>query len=55
MEEEELIEKGYSSEEACKKRIFKRAFCSGDPRVLNDPEYQRIEERLRKAPIWQWG
>ena len=55
MEDEELVKKGYSPEEACKKRIFQRAFRSGDPRVLNDPEYQRIKERLRKAPIWQWG
>ena len=46
MDEEKLIEMGYSPEIACKMKIFDRSFLSGDDRVLNDPEYRRLEKRL---------
>lgn len=47
MDEEKFIEMGYSPEIACKMKIFDRSFLSGDDRVLNDPEYRRLEKRLR--------
>ncbi len=47
MDEEELIEMGYSPEIACKMRIFQRAFDSGNDDVLKSAEYQRLEKRLR--------
>ena len=47
MDEEKLIEMGYSPEIACKMKTFDRSFLSGDDRVLNDPEYRRLEKRLR--------
>lgn len=47
MDEDKLLELGYSPEIACKMRLFQRAFDSGDDRVLNDPEYMRLEKRLR--------
>lgn len=49
MDEEKLIEMGYSPEIACKMKIFQRAFDSGNDSVLNTPEYRRLEARLRKG------
>lgn len=47
MDEEKLLKMGYSPEMACKMKIFDRAFSSGNDNVLKDPEYQRLEKRLR--------
>jgi len=47
MDEEKLIEMGYSPEIACKMRIFRRSFDSGNTDVLENPEYQRLSKRLQ--------
>lgn len=47
MDEEKLIAMGYSPEIACKMRIFRRSFDSGNTDVLENPEYQRLSKRLQ--------
>jgi hypothetical protein len=40
----EGIENGQTPEEACKSRIYNRAFRSGNTSVLESPEYRHLEK-----------
>ncbi len=45
--DDEGIENGQTPEEACKSRIFNRAFRSGNPAALETPEYKHLEKFFR--------